>query len=198
MLHNKLIKKDDIDIIFQNLANEYDKDNNAKPVNIYLVGGAAIVLNFEYRMSTIDIDAFYEDNTILSSSIQTVSQKMNLPIDWLNHDFVNTPSFSIAITKKAILLEQYGKHIHVYTLEPKYLIAMKLKSSRPTGGDMDDIIKMIYEMRYKNIPISYNDIIEAYKELYPDFSNTYQSFLDKAKEAFEVPVEDFEYLFKPY
>ena len=92
----------------------------------------------------------------------------------------------------------YNEIIVVYSLEPKYLIAMKLKSSRPTGGDLDDVIKMIYELRFKGTEITYETIIEAYKELYADFSNTYDYFLEKAKEAFETPIEDFEYLFKKY
>ena len=69
-------------------------------------------------------------------------------------------------------------------------------SSRPTGDDLDDIIKMIYESRYRNDPLTYEDVIKTYKELYSDFSNTYDYFLVKAKEAFETPKEDFEYLFK--
>ena len=63
---------------------------------------------------------------------------------------------------------------------------MKLKSSRPTGGDLDDVVYMIYELRYKNIGIEYKDVIDAYKTLYDDFSNTYDYFLKKAEEAFNV------------
>ena len=75
-------------------------------------------------------------------------------------------------------------------------LATKLKSSRPTGGDLDDIIMMIYELRYKKDQITYDDVIEAYKYLYTDFSNTYDYFLQKTNEAFEVPIEDFEHLLK--
>jgi hypothetical protein len=57
---------------------------------------------------------------------------------------------------------------------------------------------LIYELRYKEASITYDEIIDAYKELYPGFSNTIDYFLKKAKEAFETHVEDFEYLFKPH
>ena len=60
----------------------------------------------------------------------------------------------------------------------------------------DDAIMMIYEMRYKRLNISYDEIIEAYKDLYPDFTNTYSYFLEKTKKAFDTPIEEFEYLFK--
>lgn len=198
MLHSKIIRRDDIDIIFDALADEYLKLNGEDIFDVYLVGGAAIVLNFEYRASTIDIDACFKNNQQINQAIDEVSKRLDLPKDWLNCDFMVTPSYSPVIVNKAKLYKAFRKVIKVHLLEPKYLIAMKLKSSRPTGGDLDDVIKMIYELRYKNIPISYEEIINAYKELYLDFSNTYDYFLKKTREAFDTPMEDFEYLFKKY
>jgi len=196
MLHSKIIKRENIDNIFTILSQEYENAGGNHAIDIFLVGGAAIVLDFSYRLSTIDIDALYEDDEKLDEAIKNASLKLSLPSDWLNHDFKNTPSYSTKIKEKARLISYYGKYIRLHTLDPKYLIAMKLKSSRPTGGDLDDVIMMIYELRLKNIPITYEEIVEAYKSLYPDFSNTYDYFLDKAKEAFKTPIEDFEYLFK--
>ena len=198
MLHSIALKKEDVDKLFDKLASEYIELGGSKIVEIYLVGGAAIVLNFDFRMSTIDIDALFKENSILEDAIRNVSKRENLPSDWLNREFIKTPSYSPKIIKNAKRHMIYHDIITVYSLEPKYLIAMKLKSSRPTGGDLDDIIKMIYELRYKEIEITYNQIIEAYKELYPDFSNTYDYFLEKTKEAFETPIEVFEHLFKKY
>lgn len=196
MLHSSLLKKENLDLLLDKLAAEYIDLGGAKKVEIYLVGGAAILLNFDFRMSTIDIDALFTDNEILESAIKNISKRDGLPSDWINKDFVNTPSYSPLITKKARKHAVYRGIISVYSLSPEYLIAMKLKSSRPTGGDLDDIIKMIYELRYKKVKITYEGIIKAYKELYSDFSNTYSYFLEKTKEAFETPIEDFEYLFK--
>lgn len=198
MLHSKIIRRDDIDIIFDALADEYLKLNGEDIFDVYLVGGAAIVLNFEYRASTIDIDACFKNNQQINQAIDEVSKRLDLPKDWLNCDFMATPSYSPVIVNKAKLYKAFRKVIKVHLLEPKYLIAMKLKSSRPTGGDLDDVIRMIYELRYKNIPISYEEIINAYKELYLDFSNTYDYFLKKTRDTFDTPMEDFEYLFKKY
>ena len=195
MLHSKLIKKEDVNTIFMALANKYESLGGNNKVSIHLVGGAAIVSRFKYRASTTDIDAYYLDNDILNKAIEQTSKELSLPLDWLNKEFTNTPSYTPNIIGKAVLLSKYGKYIRVYTLEPKYLIAMKLKSSRPTGGDLDDVIKMIYELRYNRVEISYDEIIAAYNELYDDFSNTYDYFLRKTKEAFETPIEDIEPFF---
>lgn len=198
MLHNKLIQREDIDNIFSALAEEYELLGGDKEIDIYLVGGISIILNFNYRMSTLDIDAYFKENVLLKEAIKKVSKNLKLPDDWINQDFMKTPSYSPKIIEKEKLFSKYGKFIRLWFLEPKYLIAMKLKSSRPTGGDLDDVIMMIYELRYKHVSISYNEIISAYKELYPDFSNTYDFFLEKAKHAFEVPLEDFSYLFEKH
>lgn len=68
MLHNFLFKKEDINQVFEKLASEYIELGGTKRVEIYLVGGAAIVSNFDYRMSTIDIDALFKDNYILETA----------------------------------------------------------------------------------------------------------------------------------
>ena len=99
MLHSKLIKREEIAVIFTTLSEEYEMLGGNKQIDIYIVGGAAILLDFDYRMSTIDIDAYYKDDSILQKSINAVAKKLNLPSDWLNHDFVSTPSFSSNITK---------------------------------------------------------------------------------------------------
>ena len=196
MLRNTLITKDNIEEIFNELSKEYVKLGGNKILDFYLVGGAAIVLDFSYRLSTLDIDAFFEDNSILYKAIDNVSKKMNLPKDWINKNFVNTPSFSPKLFEKATLCFEFNNIIKVYSLHSKYILAMKIRSSRPTGGDLDDILMMIYEMRYKNINLTYEDVLKCYKELYKDFSNTYTYFFEKTKEAFEKPISDFAHFFK--
>lgn len=195
MLHNQVLNKNSIDSIFSCLANNY---HGTKPINIYLVGGAAIMLHFDYRQSTIDFDALFQNNNEMEKAIKQVSDQLSLPIDWLNQDFVNTPSFSSKIIECSKLYKSFNDVVFVYSLEPMYLIAMKLKSSRPTGGDLDDIVKMIYELRFNNAPITFEKVLEAYRHLYQDFSNTYDYFLKKTKEAFETPMEEVEIVLKKH
>ena len=53
MLHSSLLKKEDLDCLLDKLAAEYIELGGSKRVEIYLVGGAAIVLNFDFRMSKL-------------------------------------------------------------------------------------------------------------------------------------------------
>ena len=195
MLHSTVISRKNLDEIFTALADEYVKAGGKEAFNIYVVGGAAIVINFDYRLSTMDIDAFFVKNDCLTTAIANVANNLKLPQDWLNKDFVSTPSYTDNLVAHSKLYRSYNGVINVYVLETKYIIAMKLKSSRPTGGDLDDIIKMIHELRLKGEDIAYDQIIEAYKELYSDFSNTYDYFLEKTKEACDMPIEELKELY---
>ena len=190
MSHNTVLSKDNLDIAFQTFSNAIKQINKNKKVSLYIVGGGAIIASFEYRLSTMDIDAMFAIDEEITEAIEITAQELQLPNDWLNQEFINTPSYSPKLIKASTVLKEYGDNLKVYSLPPKYLIAMKLKSSRPTGGDLDDIIYMIYELRYKNIGITFEDIIDAYKNLYDDFSNTYDYFFKKAKEAFDVPLKE--------
>ena len=191
MLHNKLLTKENIDEIFTCFALNCLKDNNhPSKIEIYMVGGGAIMLNFDYRLSTIDFDAFFIKDEVVNAAIKETAKEKHLPSDWLNQDFVNTPSFSSKIVQVSKLYKVYHNIVYLYSLEPVYLIAMKLKSSRPTGGDLDDIIKMIFELRLNKVDITYEQIIDAYKHLYNDFSHTYSYFFEKTKKAFEADEEE--------
>ena len=190
MLHSASLNKNNLDDIFDCFASQLEKNHCSNVINIYLVGGGAIMLNFDYRLSTIDFDALYENNKVVQEAINNTAIKKNLPKDWLNQDFVSTPSYSPKIIELSVLRCSYRNLVFVYTLEPVYLIAMKLKSSRPTGGDLDDIIKMIYELRLNGSDLTYRKVLDAYQTLYKDSSNTIPYFFEKAKLAFEAPEDE--------
>ena len=90
MLHSIVLNKTNISEIFSLLADEYKKAGGEKQINIYIVGGAAIVIIFDYRLSTMDIDAFFYNDLFLNKAKDVVKEKMNLPNDWLNSNFVQT------------------------------------------------------------------------------------------------------------
>lgn len=191
MLLNFPFNKQSFDDVFNYFAAKCIKHGIKGPINLYVVGGASIVMSFEYRKSTIDIDAYYENSEELKLIIAEISKELEIPSDWINNEFVKTPSYSPKIMETAKLRSNYQDMIYVYTLDPEYIIAMKLKSSRPTGGDMRDITYMVYELRLSGSDITYEKVMEAYDYLYDnDHSYTYEFFFDKTKEAFNVSIQD--------
>ena len=190
MLPNTILDKENIDYVFKVFAQKLNELGYKKKLNVFVVGGGAIVLNFDYRLSTIDIDAEFELDETVKEAIKRVAKDLQLPDDWLNSDFINTPSYSFKIKSVSKLVKTYSEIVFLFSLPCEYLIAMKLKSSRPTGGDLDDIIKMIYELRIKGVPISYEMIISSYNYLYDNFDNTYSYFIEKTKEAFDADIDE--------
>lgn len=199
MLHNLTIDKKLFNDLIDDFATEYKNTGASKSIKLFIVGGCAIMMNFSYRLSTIDVDAFFTNNEKIDIAIKKVSLKRNIPEDWLNKEFINTHSYSEKIPEASKeKMSYFNGLVKVYVVQPKYLIAMKLKSSRPTGGDLDDVIKMIYEGRINHTIESYEEIIKAYDFLYESRNNTYDFFFNKAKEAFDTPIEEVKYLLDRY
>ena len=199
MWFSKAFRREDLADLFHRLSAAYRQNGGTAPVDLYIVGGSAIIMRFHYRQSTIDVDAYYQSNRALSQAILDVSKERGLPKDWLNDEYAHSPSFSERIVQYAELDEALGDElIHIRLLPDSYLIAVKLKSSRPEGGDLDDIIRMIAEIRHRGDSITYEEIIEAYRNLYGDsFWHTYEFFLKEVKAITEMSDQEIEEQYYP-
>ena len=105
-----------------------------------LVGGAAMVLAFQARASTKDVDAIFSPTAEIRAAVAEVARELDISPDWLNDgvkgfvspraDFVEAdlPRFS---------------HLRITFPTPEYLLAMKVLASRAVGegerGDGEDI-----------------------------------------------------------
>jgi len=200
MMHvnfSKLITRENLAYIFKDLSDAYVECGGQKPIIFVIVGGAAIVINFEYRKLTRDIDAMYESNEFLEKAITQVSRKYDLPDDWINDEFMYSKSYSDNLLKYSVETDLGTEFIKVNTLAGPYLIAMKIKSSRP-NEDWADVIEMTYEMRLNKESINYNMIMDAFHNLYgDDMSHVYSYFLEDLKEALAKPIEEIIELKKP-
>ncbi|MDR1038459.1 MAG: hypothetical protein LBT40_18385 [Deltaproteobacteria bacterium] len=98
-----------------------------------IFGGAAMSLAYGSRRTTNDIDAVFSPRMDVMLTALDISNDMDLPADWLNsagnifisddapsHDFMDLPGLKLKI------------------VAPDYLLAMKIKSSRPESKDFDD------------------------------------------------------------
>ncbi len=69
MLHNRVLTKENFETVFMCFAKNCINNGLKEPIDIYIVGGAAIVFNFDFRESTIDVDAMFKsDKTNLFDS----------------------------------------------------------------------------------------------------------------------------------
>lgn len=174
--------KNNLDLYFRELSKELKKElGKYARVEVIIVGGASVLLNYNFRNSTQDIDAFVSTKNSIKRAVNTVGDKYELPNGWLNQDFTKTKSFSPTLVEISKHYKTYNGVLSVRTIEAEYLIAMKLRSLRDYKVDKSDVVGIINEHNKNGSPIEYNSIVNAVTKLYGSWdvlSERAKSFLD--------------------
>ncbi len=112
-------------------------------LELAVYGGSALVLQFDWRQTTQDVDAVVTasyDERLLAPSLAVVASAMDLPGDWLN----NAVGMFTPLHEDAALFEFAGEYprerpgLRVLLARPTYLLAMKLKALASLDrGDRD-------------------------------------------------------------
>jgi hypothetical protein len=142
--------------LFKELNDELKKQDIKG--EICIVGGAAMTLQFNARISTHDIDAIFSPKMDVQISAIDVGLKHNLPVDWLN-DAVKVFIPDTPTKEKNIIINL--SNLIVWVPDASYILAMKVISSRPT--DIRDIRFLIEHIKLKNA----KDVFEIVKYYYP-------------------------------
>lgn len=170
MLSESEFTKDTLDLYFKELAKVFRKLNGTKmPAELIVVGGASILINYGFRNSTVDIDAIIQAFSSMKDAIRTVRDKMGLPDDWLNADFIRTSSYSPKLIQYSKYYKTFSNVLSIRTVTSEYLVAMKLMSDRDYKNDYSDIIGIIWEQKENGKEIMLEDIKRAVIELYGDY-----------------------------
>jgi hypothetical protein len=107
---------------------------------LYVVGGAAIALEFDVRRVTADIDAIFHPETTVSEEAEAMAAEHGLPTNWLNS---NAKAFIPGGDDHAIPFSVPG--LSVALASPEHLLAMKMASYRP-GQDQADLELLFREL----------------------------------------------------
>lgn len=102
---------------------------------MYIVGGAAMALAFDFRRSTRDIDAIFEPKTAIYEEAAAMARDFSLPPGWLNDGvkgFLGPED-----PEAAPILEAPG--LRCLTASPKMLLALKVLAHR-VGEDENDVL----------------------------------------------------------
>jgi len=143
----------------EELSAELEKQNLKG--EILLFGGAAMVLAFNARTSTKDVDAIFRPKKEIYAISEKIARKHHLPAGWLNDSvkgFITSDSF-----KQNLFIRH--KNLAVYTPEPQYLLAMKCMSMRIglESSDIDDIKTLVKHLQIKKT----EDIFQLLENYYP-------------------------------
>lgn len=152
------------------VAKEYHKQFKGGNIEIIIVGGASLAMNYNFRPGTTDIDAFIVAREDLKDIINKIGDKYNLPNGWLNQDFKYTDSYSPNIRQYSKYYASYSHCMEVRTIKDEYLIAMKLASYRPYKHDRSDIIGIIIENDRQGRSITFDKVDKAVRDLYGNWN----------------------------
>lgn len=166
------LTKDNLNLYLKEVAKEYRKLNrNGIHAEIIIVGGGSILMNYSFRLSTTDIDAYAQASSSLKEAINRVTDRYDLPNGWFNSDFKNTSSFSNKLIMYSKHYKTYYSIFDVRTITREYLIAMKLRAGRKYKNDLSDIVGILDEHLKNNDPIKLEEIHNAYEQLYGDWED---------------------------
>ncbi len=182
--------KDNLDRYLKALAKEYRNLNGKSvPAEIILIGGASVLINYDFRERTYDMYAIIHASSAMRDAINHVGDKYGLPSGWINDDFKKTDSY----TQK---IEQYSKYYRTYsnivtfrTVSEEYLVAMKMRSGRGYKYDRSDIIGILNAQEQKGEPLTIDMIRRAVTELY----GSYDVISKDMRELVEQALSDKQY-----
>jgi hypothetical protein len=179
------INKGNIDKYFSELAKEIKKQfGSSANMELIVVGGASVVINYGFRESTLDIDALNSNISSINGCIRAVADNNGLPYTWLNSDFKTTNSYSPRLIECSRPYKKFGNVLSVYSVKDEYLLCMKLMSFR-LDKDVEDIEGIVQSM---GANLSGDKIDQAMKKLYGGWDNVSDIAVNYiAKKVSDIP-----------
>lgn len=159
--------KENLDMYLKEVAKEFRKLNGKYVyAEIILIGGASIVINYDFRNATNDVDALIQTTASIKEAINHIGDKFNLPNYWLNSDFSQTSSYSSKLREVSKHYKTFANIVEYRTIDAEYLIAMKLMAGRKYKNDLSDIVGILKSHKDNGNLITLKMIEEAVEKLY--------------------------------
>lgn len=166
------ITKESLDTYLKEVAKQFRKRNSkGMPAEITLIGGASILVNYGFRVSTYDVDALIQASSAMKDAINYVTDMFGLPNGWLNEDFKNTKSYTPRLVKYSKYYRTFSNVVTIRTITGEYLVAMKLMAYRQYKHDISDIVGILREQQRIGAPLTFEQIDKAVKDLYDGWAD---------------------------
>jgi hypothetical protein len=163
----------DIRIAFDGLSLEFERAGER--AEFIVVGGAALVLLYDARETTRDVDAFFlnPESSKIRAAAERVAQQLELPPDWLND---GAKGYMVQLTTGELLYESQFLIVRAASLPQ--LLAMKLAAWRDAvdredarlllsrmSGSADDVWRSVkpflFEHHLNKASYAFEDLWEA-------------------------------------
>jgi Nucleotidyltransferase of unknown function (DUF6036) len=126
--------------------------------DLFVVGGAAMVLAFKARPATRDIDAIFKRKNEVFKAAAQVAREQHLPDEWLSNGvkrFIGRPD-----RRPTPILDLPGLRVMVGS--PDYLLAMKILADRH-DRDREDLRFLIRLLGLKSV----RAVARVFRDVYP-------------------------------
>jgi hypothetical protein len=127
--------------------------------DVYIFGGAAMVIAYKARPSTRDIDAVFEPDTEVLSAAEEVARERRWPRSWLNNQASGYLSRQPDRGRR-LIVEAPG--IRCMAASPEHLLAMKVMAARQSQ-DVRDIRFLMDRLELR----SFGDVRRVVAEVFP-------------------------------
>ena len=121
-------------------------------VEIAIYGGTVMMLAYDCREATKDIDAIFHPPEVVEPLIRQVAREQKLPEDWMNS---GVGAFVAGREERIPFAQLEIPGLAITRPSAKYLLAMKCRAGRlPTpfrAGDMADITFLLRELAIHSI-----------------------------------------------
>ena len=132
---------------------------------VCVFGGAAMILAFDARQSTRDVDGVFAPKTVIHDAAAEVAEVLKLPADWLNDGVKGWLSNAGDLVEEG--MPQFS-HVRVLRPSASYLLAMKCLAARTAGydtsGDKADAMTLIKHLKLG----SAKDVLQIVCRYYPE------------------------------
>lgn len=142
---------------------------------ICLFGGTAMVLAFNARLSTRDVDAVFQPPEVFRRAALEIAEELGLPEDWLNDGVKGYVSHAPEYTSDDL---PQMPHLRMIRPTAEYLLAMKCMAARSpsyaTKGDREDIVFLLNHLKLKEADAVFKVVEKFYS---PDHIQPKTDFL---------------------
>jgi hypothetical protein len=133
-MNGPLLSREQLQAALERLAHHLDR--RGVHAELYLFGGGAMVLGYNARDATMDLDtAIRQQHGAVVAEARVVADELGLPSWWLNEQATSYLPSGEDDEARVVL---YRPGLKVIVASPRHLLAMKVRAARQ--GDIADII----------------------------------------------------------
>lgn len=126
---------------------------------VHVFGGAAMVLAFDSRAATRDVDALFAPDGKVLEAAWEVASELGLPRSWLNNQ---ASSYVSGRAGRGTPVFDHP-HLRVMTTPMEHLLAMKVRAARAVR-DADDVRVLLAELGLREV----DAVTEIVARYFPD------------------------------